>query len=486
MKQRAILVVGDIMLDRFVYGDAGRISPEGPVPVLAVKRESQMLGGAGNVLANLHGLGVKPHILSVIGEDDAGRQVRELAASCGADPQGLLVSGAVPTIVKTRYIAAGQQLLRADREKAGAVPDSVHTALLAQAKIIMPHVQALILSDYGKGVLTEDVIAALIGLAKDHNVPVLVDPKKTDYSVYRGASVVTPNRKELAESCTGAATETDEDITAAMRHVLTESGIGAVIATRSQQGMSVLEGADAAPVHLRTTALEVFDVSGAGDTVIATIAAGLAAGANLTEAAMLANYAGGIVVAKVGTAAIRNDELSGALRGHDTVSRTREAPLLDWGDAAQQVRRWQAQGLKVGFTNGCFDILHFGHVTYINRARDLCDRLVLALNHDRSVQILKGPERPLHDERARASVIGALGAVDMVVLFGASEAGRDNTPCALLEQLQPDIYFKGGDYTIDQLPEAKIVGSYGGRVELMNLYEGHSTTSTIEKMKTSG
>lgn len=479
LQQARVLVVGDMILDRFVYGQVDRISPESPVPVLAVQRDAVMLGGAGNVLANLRGLDAAATIIAVTGSDsDAGR-VRELCLEIGADCSGLIESNDRPTIVKTRFLAGHQQLLRVDEEKPLPLLTTCETAVIEKIRVLLPGHTALILSDYGKGVLTPAVITAAIDLAATKNIPVLVDPKGHDYSRYSGATVVTPNRKELAEATGGLPTGSDHDVVAAAEELLRNSGIGAVIATRSQQGMTVMRPG-VPPLHLPARALEVFDVSGAGDTVIATVAATLAVGGSLENAARLANLAGGIVVAKVGTAAIRREDLRAALS--EGRGSSHQAALLDWATAREQVQRWQAKGLRVGFTNGCFDILHAGHVNYLNEARALCDRLVLGLNHDKSVRILKGPTRPVNTEQDRATVIGGLGAIDMVVLFGAETAGSDNTPCALIEKIQPDIFFKGGDYTIEQLPEAKVVHAYGGEVRLMGLTDGLSTTNTIKKL----
>lgn len=478
MKSAPVLVIGDIMLDRFVYGHVERISPESPVPVLGIQREDMMLGGAGNALANLTGLGAAGQILSVIGDDAEGEQVRAQAKAMGADPAGLIVDSVRPTTVKTRFLAGHQQLLRTDFEKMLRLSDPVAKELITRAEAAVKKVKAVILSDYGKGVLRPDIIAAVIAAAKKSNVPVIVDPKGRDFSIYAGAAAVTPNKKELSEAAAGMPAGSDSEIIAAAEAVIVQSSVQAVIATRSRDGISVI-AKNAAPVHIRRAAdIEVFDVSGAGDTVIATIAAALAAGASLEEAAVLANEAGSIVVTKVGTAPIRNAELIEGL----SESRARKAPLADWNTAAEQVKRWKARGLKVGFTNGCFDILHYGHVSYIDDARSQCDRLVIALNRDSSVKILKGADRPVHDEASRAAVLGALGAVDMVVLFGADKKGGDNTATALLQSLQPDIYFKGGDYTVEQIPEAPAVLAYGGRVAVMPVYDGHSTTASIAKI----
>ncbi|MGB4107629.1 MAG: D-glycero-beta-D-manno-heptose-7-phosphate kinase [Alphaproteobacteria bacterium] len=481
-----VLVAGDVMLDRFVYGHVERISPESPVPVLSVSREEAMPGGAGNTLANLKGLGAKGMILSVAGEDEDGKTLRRMIREMGCDDSGLLSDGARPTIVKTRYLAGHQQLLRTDHETKLPVSDKVAGELLKRAEGLMKKARALVLSDYGKGLLRRDIIAALIAMAKKENIPVIVDPKGRDFSLYAGADIITPNRKELSGAARGAATETDEDIVRAAKEIIAGCNIGAVIATRSKDGVSVVRKTGE-PVHLRGAKdIEVFDVSGAGDSVIATVSAALAAGGKLEQAAELANIAGSIVVTKVGTAPIRGNELIDAVRNDEGVFAyaDKKAPLAEWDESAEQLRRWRAKGLKIGFTNGCFDILHAGHVSYLNAARGQCDRLVVGLNRDDSVRLLKGEDRPVHDENARAAVLAALACVDMVVLFGAEKKNDDNTAIELVSLLKPDLYFKGGDYTLDQIPEAAAVAAGGGRVAIMAAVEGQSTTRSIKKIRT--
>lgn len=475
MANISILVVGDIMLDRFVYGDVERISPEGPIPVLTVRREAMMAGGAGNVLANLSGLGAHAKIVAVTGADGAAETLRNILASLGTDTSGLIGTPDRPTTIKTRFLAAHQQLLRTDDEKSGPLTREIEDKIVAAATKTLPDVQGVILSDYGKGVLSERTITAIIAAAKKTGVKILVDPKKPDYSIYRGAHIVTPNRKELSEATNNAATATDADIETAARQLMSQSGIGAVIATRSRDGMTVMDGVNA-PLHLRTQAREVYDVSGAGDTVIATVAAAVAAGASLIDAARIANAAAGLVVAKVGTAPVRKDELLAALAEHDESTK-----ICSTETALETVQRWRARGLKAGFTNGCFDILHAGHVKYLAAARARCDRLIVGLNADESVRRLKGAERPVNDETSRAAVLAALAAVDMVVIFGRS-AEEDDKPLKLVERLKPELYFKGGDYAAESLPETPLVRSYGGTVEIMPFHEGHSTTTTINKM----
>lgn len=480
----AVLVVGDVMLDRFVYGRVERISPESPVPVLAINREDAMPGGAGNALANLVGLGAKPLILSVIGDDADGKTLRQKIQDLGCDPAGLFVDPARPTIVKTRYLAGHQQLLRTDYESGAPVAQKTAAAFLQAAQRLLKTVRVLLISDYGKGLLTRDMTAALIKMAKEAGVIVAADPKGKDFSLYAGADVITPNRKELSGGSGGMATETDAEIIAAAHKIMTSCKIGAVVATRSRDGMSVIQK-DKQPLHLPGADIEVFDVSGAGDTVIAVVAVSLAAGADLESAAGLANIAGSIVVQKVGTAPVRLNEVRAALEedGGPFAYADKKAPLATTEEAMEQVKRWRARGRKIGFTNGCFDILHAGHVSYLNAARWQCDRLVVGLNRDSSVRILKGSDRPVHDERSRAAVLAALACVDMVVLFGAEKDGQDNTASDLIKSLRPDTYFKGGDYRESEIPEAPAVRAAGGIIKLMPNFEGHSTTQSIKKIQ---
>jgi D-beta-D-heptose 7-phosphate kinase/D-beta-D-heptose 1-phosphate adenosyltransferase len=447
-----------------------------------------MLGGAGNAVSNLASLGAKVQLISIVGDDGEGQTIKALLQSMGISPDSLVIDLSRPTSIKTRFLAGHQQLLRSDYESAAPVSDAIAEQIIARFSILIKDVQAVILSDYGKGLLRPDIIAACISKAQALNIPVIVDPKGKDFSIYKGATAVTPNKKELSEATQNHPVKTDEDIEAAARIVIQSCGIQSVIATRSAEGMSVMS-AGKPILHIRQSRdIEVFDVSGAGDTVIATIAAAIASGASLGDAATLATYAGSIAVTKVGTTPVRLVELQVALEstGHSRASqsRTYQAPLQDIESALDDIKRWRAQGLKIGFTNGCFDIVHAGHVTYLNEARALCDRLIVGLNSDQSVKVLKGPERPIHDEIARATVLGALASVDSVILFGAEKAGDDNTAIALLNALKPDIYFKGGDYKVDDVPETPTVRTNGGEVRILSNIEGYSTTNAITKIKT--
>lgn len=492
-----VLVIGDIMLDRFVYGSVNRISPEGPIPVLSISRENMMLGGAGNALSSLAGLRVKGHIISVVGDDEAGKTVANLLAEQSISNENLCIDGQRPTTMKTRFLAGHQQLLRSDYEKNDNLNEKLEAECIAEAQALIPNVKAVLISDYGKGFLTHALLKAIIEEAKKHDLPIIVDPKGQDYSIYAGATAVTPNKKELSEATYYMPTDSDAEVLAAASKLIDECALDCVIATRSKDGISIIEKDAKEPTHLRTAALDVFDVSGAGDVVIATITAALAAGASMVEAGMLANIAGGIAVSKVGTTPIRAKELIDALDDDQTqnhimpatersfAERIFAAPTCDWDEASEQVGRWRARGLKVGFTNGCFDIVHKGHVSYLNEARSHCDRLVIGLNKDSSVKALKGPERPVHDEDARAAVLSALGSVDMVVMFGGETASDDQTANGLIQKLQPDIYFKGGDYKVDDIPETPTVRQYGGDVKVLSNFEGHSTTQSLEKINKS-
>lgn len=479
-----VLVIGDLMLDHYVYGDVRRLAPEGPVPVLAVTHEDFILGGAGGVVANLAGLGVKTRVLGAVASDAAGAQVRAILKSRGVDDAALTEVGDRPTIVKMRFVTGSQTMLRADHERVVPLDPVAEAAVLAQIPVALKGCGAVILSDYGKGMLTPAVLKTAIATAQQEGVPVLVDPKGTDFTIYKGATLLTPNAQELA-AATGMPARTDEGVIAAAQAVRQSSGIGAVIAKRSEKGMSVIS--DQTPVHFPATARNVAGVAGAGDTVIATLAALLAAGASLPVAAAFANRAAGLVVQKPGTTPITQDEWLQLAAGEEIITdTTRAAPIYhDWSAARRQIDMWKAQGLKVGFTNGCFDILHYGHVNYLNRARERCDRLVVGLNADSSITRLKGAGRPVHEELSRAAVMAALGAVDMVAIFGEDRAD-DDKPIRVIEALHPDTCFKGGDYKVEDLPEARVVLAYGGAVEIMPLYEGHSTTAAIRKMQKTG
>jgi len=466
-----ILCVGDLMLDRFIHGDVLRISPEAPIPVLAVRNETVMVGGAGNVVRNLVAIGVETELVAVIGDDAAGWELRSLLDAEALESICLIETPGRGTTVKTRFSASGQQLLRADRESCEPLDVVAAQALLDQSIKSLQSCAVLILSDYGKGVLEDAVLTPLLAEAQRLGRPVIVDPKGLDYSRYKGATLLTPNRRELAQA-SGGSTDDDASVVAAGRRIIEQCGVTAVLATRSEQGMTLIDADDTR--HLAARAKEVFDVSGAGDTVVAAMAAGLAAGASLELAARLANTAAGIVVGKAGTAVAHASEILAAL--HEEAFLSGEEKVTTPFMAASRVTAWRDQGLRVGFTNGCFDLLHPGHIALIKQSRAACDRLVLGLNSDTSVARLKGPNRPVQTESSRAAVLAALSTVDLVVVF------NEDTPLEMIKHLRPDILIKGADYTVDTVVGAAEVHSWGGEVILAKLVDGFSTTATINRL----
>ncbi len=467
-----VLCVGDVMLDRFVSGDVERISPEAPIPVLRVGRETSMLGGAGNVVRNLVALGADVHFVACVGADDAADGIRGLLGEQSSVTADLVVDGDRQTAIKTRFVAGTQQMMRADRETTGALATTPRAELMDAVNTALRNCAVVVLSDYGKGVLDDGVAGAVIAAAGSAGKPVIVDPKGSDFSRYAGASVLTPNRRELGEAA-AMAVDGDDAIADAARHLIAGCGVDAVLATRSQDGMTLVT-ANGGVAHLEAEAREVFDVSGAGDTVVATLAAALSVGAGLAEAATLANVAAGIVVGKVGTAAAFAADVIGALHHQDISSA--EAKVMALEPARDRIETWRRKDLAIGFTNGCFDLLHPGHVTLLAKARDGCDRLVVGLNSDSSVKRLKGDDRPIQSEAARAQVLASLASVDMVVVFS------EDTPLALIDAMRPEVLIKGADYTVDTVVGADLVQGYGGKVMLVDLEPGHSTTATIARM----
>lgn len=466
-----ILVVGDLMLDRYMEGSVDRISPEAPVPVLRHTASREMLGGAGNVAANIASLGGKVELVSLIGADPDGGTVRELLKGWGVSGGGLIQSPFRPTSVKTRFIALGQQVLRHDWEDISSADQTEEQALLKAYDARLAAADIVVLSDYGKGAVSAAIAAAVIRSARAAGKRVLVDPKNTDYRVYTGASAVTPNRKELAEA-SGMAISDDASVETACAKLIATCGLEAVLATRSEDGLSVIRSGHA-PVHIPTEAQEVFDVSGAGDTVVAALALGLACGLDWPDAAALANAAAGIVVGKRGTAQVTMDELQSRRRRGSAPA---NGLVLDRESAARQVEAWRKAGLCVGFTNGCFDLLHPGHLSLLTYARSHCDRLVVGLNDDASVARLKGPDRPVNTQDSRATMLSALRQVDMVCGF------PEDTPLALIGALLPDVLVKGADYTVETVVGADLVQAHGGKVLLAPLVDGQSTTNTIARM----
>lgn len=471
-----IVVLGDIMLDGYIRGSVSRISPEAPVPVLRFVEESETAGGAANVALNLRALGAEPFLIGVVGHDDTAQRLSGLLGQQGIAAD-LVPSSDRPTTIKTRIQAAQrQQMLRIDREVTGPVPAAVEEALVRRVGAALEGARALILSDYGKGCLTDGVLAGAIAAARAAGVPVLVDPKRPDFTAYAGASYIKPNLSELA-AASGLDCSTDAAAALAARSLVARTG-ASILLTRSERGMTLYAVDGTEEVSLPTAAREVFDVSGAGDTVIAAFALALTGEAGVRQAMRVANIAAGIVVSKAGTATVSRAEVEAELmrRPSKAVPSARTA-ILTREAVADQVRRWQAAGLSVGFTNGCFDLLHPGHIAILRGAAAECDRLVVGLNTDASVQRLKGPTRPIQSEAARAEVIAAIGVVDAVTLFD------EDTPLELVRVLMPDVLVKGGDYTEDQIVGADLVKAAGGKVARIALLDGHSTTRLVAKSR---
>jgi len=468
-----VLVLGDVMLDRYVHGEVRRISPEAPIPVLRAQARRSVLGGAANVAQNVAALGARALLVGVVGLDDAGSEIGRLLAATPEITACLVATPLRPTTVKTRFVSGGHQLLRLDEEETGDIEETTEARLIAEFESALARADVVVLSDYAKGVLTDRVLARAIALARAAGKKVIADPKRPEFSAYRGVDVLTPNEQEAARAG-GIACDDDAGAVLAGERALAQANAGAVLVTRSEKGLTLVQRG-AAPVHVPTRAQAVADVSGAGDTLIAAFAIGLACGADLMEAAVLANVAAGISVGKPGTATVSHGELAAGLHRRELLAL--DDKILEIDEARALREAWRSANLRVGFTNGCFDLVHPGHVRLLGKARAACDRLIVGLNSDASVKRLKGPERPLQQEMARATVMAAIGAVDLVVLF------EEDTPETLIRALLPDLLFKGADYTIDQVVGGEIVRAAGGEVRLIDLEVGHSTTSIVRKMK---
>lgn len=468
-----ILVIGDLMLDRYLFGEVQRISPEAPVPVVLLKSQDERAGGAANVAANLVGLNIKTRIVGTVGDDHEAATLLDLMDAANIDTRHIYRSPHRPTITKTRILGGHQQMMRLDQEDASSfIPEEYAALHSAAAAALNDKPAAIILSDYAKGVLSEELCQAIMQQAHSAGIPVLVDPKGRDYSKYRGATGLTPNKRETAEACNIAISHTTELLHAAdtLRQQL---GLDFLAVTRGEEGITVLDEHGSA--HLAATARQVYDVSGAGDTVIATLTAALSHHLPLHEAIELANIAAGIVVGKVGTVPISKTDLETELHSQQTAAQA-DKVCASLQTLLSRVQSWRNQGDRIVFTNGCFDLLHAGHVTYLEAARKTGDRLVLGLNTDRSVSALKGPTRPVIHEQDRARVLAALESVDAVILFD------EDTPMTLIKAVRPDVIVKGSDYTEDQVVGGTEVKSWGGKVALIDVVPGRSTSNIIRKL----
>ncbi|ELU1437635.1 bifunctional D-glycero-beta-D-manno-heptose-7-phosphate kinase/D-glycero-beta-D-manno-heptose 1-phosphate adenylyltransferase HldE [Providencia alcalifaciens] len=467
-KQAGVLVVGDVMLDRYWHGPANRISPEAPVPVVKVTMVEERPGGAANVAMNIASLGANSRLVGLTGIDDAAKALTENLNAVQVRCDFVAIP-THPTITKLRVLSRNQQLIRLDFEEGFDNVDA--QPMLERIEQALPHIGALVLSDYAKGALTH--VEKMIALANKAGVPVLIDPKGNNFERYRGATLLTPNMSEF-EAIVGPC-KNNQDVEEKGMKLLQSLDLTALLITRSEQGMSLIRR-DEAPLHLPTQAQEVFDVTGAGDTVIGVLAASIASGLPLHEACALANAAAGVVVGKLGTSTVSPIELENAIRGRADTG----FGVMTESELKQAVANARQRGERVVMTNGCFDILHAGHVSYLANARKLGDRLIVAVNSDASTRRLKGETRPVNPLEQRMAVLGALGAVDWVVPF------EEDTPQRLIAEVLPDILVKGGDYQPEDIAGSAEVWAAGGEVKVLNFEDGISTTNIIKNiMKTS-
>lgn len=479
VKGLKVLCVGDIVLDQFVYGDTHRVSREAPVPVLEEKRRERMLGAAGNVVRNVRALGAMPIPVALVGDDEEGRILAGLVEAEGVTGEYLIAETGRRTAMKTRFVSGGHQMLCVDRDPLSGGQETTEARLIEAIGRAAETADVAILSDYGRGLVSREVSQALIEACRKRGIPVCVDPRGRDYSRYDGATVIKPNALELSEEC-GRTVTTDEDAFDGLDTVMSRlERTETLIVTRSSLGMTALcRNGD--QFHVRSRPRPVYDVSGAGDTAISMMALALGANSSLETAMRAADLAAGLVVTKVGTATVTAEEILAEERMRE--SGEASAKLRSRESVSESAARWKAMGLKVGFTNGCFDLIHPGHVSLLKQARAECDRLIVGLNSDSSVRRLKGADRPVNNEVSRAVVLGSLESVDQIVVFD------EDTPAELIDAIKPDVYVKGADYTVEQLKPlgGDAVLRHGGRIHLAQLEDGHSTTAMIRRSRGDG
>jgi D-beta-D-heptose 7-phosphate kinase / D-beta-D-heptose 1-phosphate adenosyltransferase len=462
--EASIFVIGDVMLDVYVFGAVNRISPEAPVPILKVESINEMLGGAGNVVRNLKALGCNVHFASVSGCDGNAGKIRQLIEKEVTNNYRMLTMDA-PAIVKTRYVANNHQILRTDIERKVSLTKHHEDTILEYLLSVLGDIQLIVMSDYNKGTLTQTLTRQIIAVARQKGIPVFVDPKGSNYLKYQGATLIKPNVEELKELFRLAEDSLDGSNELGYLTQLTEIVASEfTLLTRGSRGMILYDGKNS--VEIPSIKMEVFDVSGAGDSVMATIAAAYSTGTSVEDAARLGNVAGGIVVGKSGTAVITQDELIQEL--HMSRNIFALPALLD------MVALWRRNNYEIGFTNGCFDLLHQGHISVLKFAKSKCDKLIVALNSDRSVKALKGDSRPIKNEAERAVIMSEFNFVDAVIVF------EEQTPESLITQLKPDVLVKGGDYSSSDVVGSSYVRSYGGQVLTSDYLHGHSSTRMVE------
>src|SRR5438445_559710 len=477
--RQTVLCVGDLMLDEFVYGEVSRVSPEAPAPVIAVQRSETNIGGAGNVARNIAALGARCIFAGLVGEDEAGAKLKADLARENLIEAVLVSDSARPTTRKVRFVSEhfSTHMLRADWEQAQPASGDVEQQLIDAILPLLPRADIVLLSDYAKGVLTARVIRNVIDAAKKLGKRVIVDPKSANFATYRGATLLTPNRKEFSEA-TRSRADSDQSIADAAQDAMQIADCQAMLVTQSEHGMTLV-ARNGEAIHVPALPVKVRDVSGAGDTVAAALALSLAAGADWETALRMATAAAAVAVGKQGTASVSAGELRRKILPHAYLA-AEEKIVLDPSALDAQLAEWRRQGQRVGFTNGCFDILHPGHVKVLTAARGACDRLIVGRNSDASLRRLKGADRPVQDERARAEVLAALEAVDLVVIF------EEDTPIDLITRIKPSALVKGGDYTREQVVGHEVVEAEGGTVVLVDILQGFSTTALVHRARGGG
>ncbi|MDI6730967.1 MAG: D-glycero-beta-D-manno-heptose-7-phosphate kinase [Candidatus Margulisbacteria bacterium] len=470
MQGKKVLVFGDVMLDEHIWSNVTRISPEAPIPIADVQRITHVPGGSGNVAANISALGAYPYLVGIIGQDSSGAKLCKALKQAHVPTQYLIKDNQRPTILKSRIIAGSQHVVRVDREDRTDLPNTLKEQIVKAVQHIIPLVDAVVISDYGKGLVTEETSQAVISSCRKYNKPVAVDPKGENYQKYRQATIITPNQKEA--SVASRINITDRTGLRKSGHtLLRQTKCKFILITRGKEGMSLFSS-QSKEQHIPALARDVFDITGAGDTVIAVLTLTLAAGADMKDAVVLANIAASVVVGKVGTTPCSKWELEEAIAGHESIARK----IKTQKELTNITKNLRSAQEKIVFTNGCFDILHLGHVRYLREAKKYGDVLIIGLNSDNSVKLLKGKDRPYVSELERAEILASLECVDYVVIF--SESRPDN----LIKLIKPDFHIKGGDYKAAGLPERKLVESLGGKVLVIPPIEGRSTTNIVKRI----
>jgi len=469
LRRAKVLVVGDVMLDEYIWSRVSRISPEAPVPVAEMALVTCAPGGAGNTACNIRAVGGEVYLIGIVGADNNAERLRKALEEKGVRTDFLIADPERPTTLKSRIIAHGQQIVRVDYEEKKPINARMKARIAEVVDSKLKEVDAVLISDYAKGVVTPDISQKIISAAKALGRIVSVDPKGRDYNKYRGATIVTPNRRE-AEEVSGSIITNGDDAVEAGRRLLHELDLEYVLITRGEDGMSLV-GKGNMVMHIPAVATEVYDVTGAGDTAVAALTLGLAAGLEIQNAVKLANLAAGVVVRKVGTAVATIEEIEQAIRYHMKAGSNRKIVSLE--ELKEIVKDLKSKGKKIIFTNGCFDLLHLGHVMYLQEAKKLGDILIVGVNSDDSVKQIKGDNRPILPEEDRLQIIAALECVDYVTSFS------ELTPEKVISDLRPDLHVKGGDYHLAELPEAKLVESYGGKVVIVDKVKDRSTTRII-------